>query len=153
MSGSMTIAGQNSKWRVKKGSLIWDVLAPEWAKLRGEGWLILWYFTQKIVSVSKMISRTRPEIRKQVYFRSVNNKRKVIFQASRGWNIGKLPSQRLRHKNGGRTGTQMLYKCPLDWELFKSLVFKMGGTAESTFWGHRDHLHVERRVSLQCDNV
>lgn len=62
-------------------------------------------FTQKTVSVGKMISTTRPEIREQVDFRSVNDKRKAKFQVSRGWNIGKLLSQRLRDKNEGRTGT------------------------------------------------
>ena len=44
-------------------------------------------------------------MREQADFRSVNNKKKVKFQVSRGWNIGKLLNQRLRYKNGDRTGT------------------------------------------------
>ena len=138
--------------------LIWDVLAPEWAKLRGEGWLILWHFIQKIVSVGKMISRTGPEIRKQVYYRSVNNKRKVMFQASRGWNIGKLPSQRLRHKNGAEQEHKCCTSVPWIESYLNPWCLK---------WGHC-WIHLlgpqrpppcgengcwERRVSLQCDNV
>lgn len=44
----------------------------------------------------------------------------------------------------------------LNSELFKFLMFKIGGSAEFTYWGHTDHRYVVRRAAgagAKCDRM
>lgn len=63
----------------------------------------LTFDSENCLSPGKVIATARPEVIEQVGFRSMNNKRRVEFQVSGGCHIGKLPSQRARHKDRGRT--------------------------------------------------